>query len=127
MIRYVLVSALLISGASEAQSPKNVQPPDTGYVWFAGGASCGDWYAARRGEGKYSWEGDVSWFRGFISGHNAYATPPETRAIMAEPNDVALWLDTYCAKNPTMLVANGAVAYIEAHGGSNPFPGAKGK
>ena len=114
MMRSMLIAALLVSCASEAQTPMIMFPAD---------ASCGDWFAERRGQGQYRWESEVSWFQGFVAGHNAYAKSPETRAILADPFDVELWLDTYCQKNPTRHVVHGAIAYIEAQGGSNPIPG----
>lgn len=119
MIRYVLISALFISGASFAQAPPSV------LVAIPAQTSCGDWHAERRGEGMYRWQTDVSWFQGFVAGHNVYTSPPENRQILAEPNDVALWLDTYCQKPPTEYLVHAAAAYIEARGGTNPWP-AKG-
>lgn len=85
-----------------------------------GSASCGDWSAARRGEGPYSWHGDVTWFRGFVAGHNVYAQRPVNSMIDAEPNDVALWLDSYCQKNPTDSLMHAAVGYVAARGGRRP-------
>jgi hypothetical protein len=98
------------------------QAPSDAGVRIPGMASCGDWYSARRGEGKYSWQADISWFQGFISAHNLYARNPTNRQILAEPNDVALWVDTYCQKNPTQTVVHAASAYAVAHGGQPAFP-----
>ena len=118
MIRLTLIAALMIAGVSEAQRPMIMFPAD---------ASCADWHAERRGQGQYPWQSEVSWFQGFVSGHNAYAKSPETRAILADPFDVELWLDTYCQKNPSQHLVHGAIEYIEAHGGSNPLPAPQGK
>jgi len=118
MNRTALIATLLWASSSVAQtlSPAAPPAPDQGALLPAL-ASCGDWYAERRGEAKYQWQSDVFWFQGFVSAHNLYVRLPANAMITAEPNDVALWLDTYCQKNPTNNLAQGAMEYIAVHGG----------
>jgi hypothetical protein len=118
MVRSILMATLLVTGASVAQSPEAPRGP---VFMVPADASCADWLAERRGQGKYRWESDVSWFQGFVAGHNVYAKPPDSRQILADPYDVELWLDTYCQKDPTRHLVHGAVEYIATHGGSNPL------
>jgi hypothetical protein len=110
-----LMIFLWISLTADAQVPAAKRQGPLVLVPATG--TCGDWYAERRGQGTYRWETEVSWVQGFVAGHNVYEQRPTNTQILAEPNDVALWLDTYCVKNPTRTIADGAVAYIEAHGG----------
>ena len=120
MIRTILIASLLLTCTAIAQTPRSVAAPEP-LVMLPGSASCGEWYAARQGRGQYPWESLVNWFDGFIAGHNLYAQRPTNTMITAEPNDVILWLDTYCQKNPTNSLAQAAAAYIAAHGGRDPL------
>jgi hypothetical protein len=113
MTRTILIATLLWTCAAIAQTPGPIAGPGT--------ASCGDWHAARQGQGPYRWESDVAWFRGFIAAHNVYAQPPANKLITAEPNDVVLWVDTYCQTHPTNNLMQAATAYAAAHGGRDPF------
>ncbi len=99
-----------------AQGPREADP-DIPLILMPALATCGDWYAERRGEGKYRWETEVSWFQGFVAGHNFFVERPANKMIAAEPNDVALWLDTYCVKSPTDTLSAAAAGFIAAHGG----------
>jgi hypothetical protein len=55
----------------------------------------------------------VSWLGGFVSGYNAtqygQQKPQITRIDMA---GIDLWMRNWCNKNPTKMVADGAVALI---------------
>ena len=118
MIGTILAAALLWSCASIADTTR---PPAA----VAGLYTCGDWYAARQGRGEYSLEIQVSWFGGFITAHNIYGNPPEPTMIAAPENDVILWLDTYCHKNPANNLVQAATAYVVAKGGRDAFAPAK--
>jgi len=108
----ILLQACIVSAETPNKDERGALVP--------GAASCGDWSAARRGEGPYSWHGDVTWFRGFVSGHNVYAQRPVNSMIDAQPNEVEAWVDTYCQKNPTDSLMHAAVAYVAARGGRRP-------
>jgi hypothetical protein len=112
MTHLALCAVLLLASSGSAQAPEPIRT-------LPGLGSCGDWYAERRNQGRIRWETDATWVQGFVSGHNWYAEPPDKTDIMVEPNDIAIWVDTYCQKNPTKVLAEAAAALIEAHGGRN--------
>ena len=116
----VTVLALLVSGAASAQTPT-----PGNYVWLPGLSTCAEWHAERRGEGQYSWQGTVSWVQGYISAANSYARPPANTMVKAQPEEIALWLDSYCLNHPTFNVAQGAIALVVSQGGMDPMPLAK--
>src|SRR5271156_4246914 len=107
MLRTILIASLLWPCAAIADStPRAID----------GRFTCGDWYATRQGRGEYILEIQTSWFQGFITSHNIYGGPPEPTMITAPKNDVILWVDTYCQKNPTHDLMQAAVAYVTAKG-----------
>ena len=109
--------ALLLCATASAQTPT-----PGNYVWLPGLATCAEWHAERRGEGQYVWQGTVSWVQGYISAANPYSRPPANMEVKAQPDEIALWLDSYCLSHPTFNVAQAAIALIVSQGGTNPMP-----
>jgi hypothetical protein len=68
---------------------------------------------------------EIRWLQriqGFITAQNFYIARTGGGRISSEPAEIALWLDSFCIKNPLMHVFSGAVALVEAKGGPKaPF------
>ena len=109
-----LASLILISGsAATAQDGKFV-------ILGNGQDTCGEWALYRRDNS--GWQMDVAFVQGFITAQNFYTARTGGGRISSEPAEIALWLDSFCIKNPLMHVFSGAVALVEAKGGPKaPF------
>ena len=84
-----------------------------GEIKGAGAGSCGEWVEDRK---RGSYWGQLHWVMGFISSYNFFVykgSLPNGVFGNADSNAIAVWLDTYCQKNPLNTPAHGAVALIE--------------
>ena len=117
MKKVAIPALLLLSVTASAQLPT-----PGNYVWLPGLSTCAEWHAARRGEGQYRWELTVAWMQGYISAANSYARPPANTQVKAQPEEIALWLDSYCLRHPTFDVAQAAIALVVSQGGADPMP-----
>jgi|ERR1700730_4565132 hypothetical protein len=113
-MRAITSLLLLVAGSALVA---NAQPGQhDAFIPGFGQDSCGRWVESRRTR-NIDWTHEVAWLQGFVAGHNWYTPDQKAAMIAAEPLDVALWLDRFCAVNPLSGVATGAAAYIEAKGG----------
>jgi hypothetical protein len=113
-MRPIILLLLLVVGHASAT---NAQPGHHEvFIPGFGQDSCGRWIESRRVRNT-DWTHEVAWLQGFVAGHNWYTADQKAAMTTAEPLDVALWLDRFCAVNPLSGVGTGAAAYIEAKGG----------
>jgi hypothetical protein len=75
-------------------------------------SSCGAW--AQSADVKWARAQYLSWFRGFVSGHN-FANPDNQAHLERMPNEQTLYLyiDKYCRDNPLNPFVSAAFTLVE--------------
>jgi hypothetical protein len=110
----VVVILFLVADVSFTQAQRGHAPA---LITGHGQDSCGTWVESRRVRNS-DWTHEIAWAQGFVSADNFYTAYQKAALIAAEPLDLALWFDRFCAVNPLSGVIGGTAAYIDAKGGA---------
>lgn len=117
----VLLSAACIGGVATAdQAPEGhvigmgpgVDVSCADFVMAMSRSAPQDWYRVDGKEFASKTAYVLAWVQGYVSGSNSRR--PSSQQTGGDLNQIAVWLDGYCRKNPRALVWSGAMSYINS-------------
>lgn len=114
LMRKLILVLLLFSKLGFAATTKDIAP-DFGKIVGTGGLSCGKFVEAKDMNNQMQLDLYVQWVWGFLSAYEHHGSFDKDFRRIKHLNDlpdsptVILSLDSYCHKNPTSHVVNGAL------------------